>query len=321
MFKRNISTITLLAVALAAIVAIGLVSIPYDANAQQSKVITGVSVDNSTRGQLTVDWNDVANAADYRVVWAESEAPWPSWRDKHGNAYPTSSSYTVTGLDDDTSYKIRIRSRFGEPVKPKNSGPWKSTSGTTASAPSEDGNTGDDSTAVVPQEQTEPTSPQSEEQSKDGNTSDDRTTVVLQEQTESTSPQSAEQSEDPYLPTEVRNLRVGSASDHDTLVVNFDRPSHADWDTGSGDLGYKFRLYESGTRRITYTEVLPTDSLKWPSSQNTHSYTFDNLNPENSYVVYMHATRYFGTGDERELVRGFQTLGLIYDPPEDLTIE
>ena len=75
MSNRNILTFTVLAVALAAIAVIGVVSIPYDANAQQSKAITGVSVDNSTRGQLTVDWNDVANAADYRVVWAESEAP------------------------------------------------------------------------------------------------------------------------------------------------------------------------------------------------------------------------------------------------------
>ena len=234
-------------------------------------------------------------------------------------------------MDDDTSYKIRIRSRFGQPVKPQNSGPWKTTSGTTASAPSEDGNTSDDSTTddgttVVPQEQPEPTRPQSAEQSEDGNTSDDgttddRTTVVPQEQPEPTSPQSAEQSEDPYLPTEVRNLRAVSPSDHDTLVLNFDRPSHVDWDTGSGDLGYRLKLREGETHRITYTEVLPTDSLKWPSDQNTHNYTFDDLNPELDYVVWIRATRYVGTGDERELVRGFPTVGFIYYPPEDSSIE
>ena len=289
MFNRNISSFTVVAVALAAIAVIGLISIPNDTQAQDSKAITGVSVDNSTRGQITVDWNDVANAADYRVGWAESEAPWTSWRDKTGNAYPSDSSYTVTGLDDDTTYKIRIKSRFGKPVKARNSGPWKTTSGTTASAPSENGNTSDDRTTVVPQQQPEPTPPQS-----------------------------AEQQEDPYNPTEVRNLRAGSASDHDTLVLTFDRPSHADWDTDSGDLGYKIKFYDG--RSTTYIEVLPTDSLKWPSNQNTHSYTFD-VEPEHGYAISMQATRYDGTGAERELVRGFWTLALIYNAPEDLTIE
>ena len=49
---------------------------------------------------------------DYRVNWARVGERFPTWTDLSGNAFPTSSSYTITGLDEGVRYKVKVRARF-----------------------------------------------------------------------------------------------------------------------------------------------------------------------------------------------------------------
>ena len=56
---------------------------------------------------------------DYRVNWTVHNASYPTWTDLSGNAFPTGNSYTITGLDHGTLYKVRVRARYDGPA-----GPW-----------------------------------------------------------------------------------------------------------------------------------------------------------------------------------------------------
>ena len=49
---------------------------------------------------------------DYRVSWARVGEHFPMWVDSSGNAFPTTCSYTVTGLDQGGRYKVRVRARY-----------------------------------------------------------------------------------------------------------------------------------------------------------------------------------------------------------------
>ena len=49
---------------------------------------------------------------DYRVSWARVGEHFPMWVDSSGNAFPTTCSYTVTGLDPGVRYKVRVRARY-----------------------------------------------------------------------------------------------------------------------------------------------------------------------------------------------------------------
>lgn len=49
---------------------------------------------------------------DYRVNWAKVADEFPTWTDLIGNAFPTSNSCTITGLDAGALYKVRVRARY-----------------------------------------------------------------------------------------------------------------------------------------------------------------------------------------------------------------
>ncbi len=49
---------------------------------------------------------------DYRVNWTPMGEKFPTWVDPSGNAFPKSSSYTITGLEPGGRYKVRVRARF-----------------------------------------------------------------------------------------------------------------------------------------------------------------------------------------------------------------
>ena len=76
------------------------------------KDITGLTANNSKAGTLRVSWNSVPNTRDYRISWTKQGEDYPSLTDTSRNAYPVWSTHTITGLEDDTTYKIRVRSRF-----------------------------------------------------------------------------------------------------------------------------------------------------------------------------------------------------------------
>ena len=49
---------------------------------------------------------------DFRVNWTPVGEHFPTWIDLSGNAFPKTSFYTITGLDQDVRYKVRVCARF-----------------------------------------------------------------------------------------------------------------------------------------------------------------------------------------------------------------
>ena len=85
-----------------------------------SRAIGAVRVESNQPGELAVSWNPPTESPrDYRVMWARVGESFPSYRDNDGNAYPTSSSYTITGLDQGVRYKVKVRARYSD-----NPGDW-----------------------------------------------------------------------------------------------------------------------------------------------------------------------------------------------------
>ncbi len=75
---------------------------------------TGVNATGGTNpGELDVSWDAHPNGAvDHRVSWAPSNENFRGWRDTGWNAFPTGTSYTITGLDGGEEYKVKVRARF-----------------------------------------------------------------------------------------------------------------------------------------------------------------------------------------------------------------
>lgn len=66
-------------------------------------------------GELEVSWDAPAQTTrDNRVSWARAGEGFKPWTDLTGNAFPTGSSYTITGLDQGVCYKVKVRARYDE---------------------------------------------------------------------------------------------------------------------------------------------------------------------------------------------------------------
>ena len=95
--------------------------------------INNLRLESNEPGVLRITWDAASGSPeDYRVSWAPASDNFKTWTDLSGNAFPTSPSYTVTGLQQGARYKVIVRSRFG----PGSSGPWSAEyEATIASAP------------------------------------------------------------------------------------------------------------------------------------------------------------------------------------------
>ena len=84
--------------------------------------VTGLTVAPGTNaGELNVSWTAHAgNNKDYRVAWAPQGENFRGWADTDWNAYPTGASHTITGLNNNTTYKVRVKARFNRGP----SSPW-----------------------------------------------------------------------------------------------------------------------------------------------------------------------------------------------------
>ena len=91
--------------------------------------ITGLTLSSDTPGALTVSWDPASpTPTDYRVDWAKSDQDYQSWKVDEGHLYleDTATIATITDLDHDTEYKIRMRARYyrGEHEGKSWGGPW-----------------------------------------------------------------------------------------------------------------------------------------------------------------------------------------------------
>ena len=85
-----------------------------------SRAVTNVQLASNRLGELTVAWNAPSDPPrDYRVSYAPIDENFKTWTDLSGNAFPTSASITLTGLDQGVSYKVMIRARYQG-----SAGPW-----------------------------------------------------------------------------------------------------------------------------------------------------------------------------------------------------
>ena len=78
-----------------------------------SRAIPAVRLSSNQPGVLEVSWDAPSETPDdYRINWARADENFPSWTENYGNAYPTSRSYTITGLDEGVHYKVKVRARY-----------------------------------------------------------------------------------------------------------------------------------------------------------------------------------------------------------------
>ena len=84
-------------------------------------------------GQLLLTWTAPrapdADPTDYHVNWGKSAEDYPADTAEAGNAHPTTTTHTLTGLEYDTDYNIRVRARYsdGENADSPWNGPWTET--------------------------------------------------------------------------------------------------------------------------------------------------------------------------------------------------
>ena len=92
--------------------------------------VTGLTVLSTAPHTLSITWNAAdPEPSDYRVMWAKEGDDPPTWRDKRRNAYPTTTSHTVTGLAAGKEYRLWVRARYnkGDYASSPWSGPFAKT--------------------------------------------------------------------------------------------------------------------------------------------------------------------------------------------------
>ena len=124
--------IALRAAAMLLVVAALLTFLQSSSEAQgNDKATSNLALSSPNPGELVITWDAPSNAPDdYRLTWKKSDGKWHSYKNANtvegGNAFPTGTSHTVTGLEEGTGYSARVRSRYDD-GNVKQSGPWTAT--------------------------------------------------------------------------------------------------------------------------------------------------------------------------------------------------
>ena len=133
---------TFLSVMLLAAIIVGTLYVEVAQAQVVDGTITGLTLSSDAPGTLTVSWETASpTPTDYRVDWAKSTEEYKSWTVDDGHVYPaaTATTATITDLDHDTEYKIRMRARYytGEHSDNSWGGPWATATIIVAGEPAE----------------------------------------------------------------------------------------------------------------------------------------------------------------------------------------
>ena len=72
-----------------------------------TRAIARVRLSSTNPGQLSVVWDSPGEQArDYRVSWAKADEAFRTWTDLDYNAFPTTASLTISGLEGGSRYKV-----------------------------------------------------------------------------------------------------------------------------------------------------------------------------------------------------------------------
>ena len=105
---------------------------PEDTTPAAGTIETLTAADDAA-GQLLLTWQAPAapnaDPTDYHVNWGKSAEDYPADTAEAGNAHPDSTTHTLTGLEYDTDYNIRVRARYtdGDHADSPWNGPWTET--------------------------------------------------------------------------------------------------------------------------------------------------------------------------------------------------
>ena len=81
-----------------------------------------MTLSSTIPGVIDASWDAPAEApAAYRISWAKVGESYKTWTDLSGNAFPTATSQTITGLEEGGVYKIKMRATYAG-----TSGDWSS---------------------------------------------------------------------------------------------------------------------------------------------------------------------------------------------------
>ena len=95
--------------------------------------IDTLAATDDAAGQLLLTWEAPAapnaDPTDYHVNWAKSTEEYPANTAEAGNAHPTDTTLTLTVLEFDTDYNVRVRARYSDGENAANpwNGPWTET--------------------------------------------------------------------------------------------------------------------------------------------------------------------------------------------------
>ena len=97
---------------------------PEDTTPAAGTIETLTATDDD--GQLLLTWQAPAapnaDPTDYHLNWVKSAEDYPADTAEAGNAHPTGTTHTLTGLEYDTDYKIRVRARYSDARTPPTRG-------------------------------------------------------------------------------------------------------------------------------------------------------------------------------------------------------
>ena len=72
-----------------------------------------MTLSSAVPGVIDASWEAPGEApANYRIMWAKTGEPFKTWTDLSGNAFPIEPAQTIAGLEEDKTYKVKVRASY-----------------------------------------------------------------------------------------------------------------------------------------------------------------------------------------------------------------